>query len=103
MAKNAQQTSRGPVPTLAVDARDTGDGRGFSRSTNRHCDSLSERRRPNAARQIAGPDSAYAENTMKPASLFDQLQKGAPAPALWRFWLMRCFRRQELLPRHRIA
>jgi hypothetical protein len=41
-------------------------------------------------------------NTMKPASLFDQLQQGAPAPALWRFWLMRCFRR-ELLPRHRIA
>jgi hypothetical protein len=60
MAKNAQQTSRGPAVALAVDARNTGDGRGFSRSTIRHRDSLSERP-PVPMQRIAGPDSGYAE------------------------------------------
>jgi hypothetical protein len=39
---------------LAVDARNTGDGPGFSRSTIRHRDSLSERCRPNATDRGAG-------------------------------------------------
>jgi hypothetical protein len=41
MGKNAQQTSRGPAPALAVDVRSTDDSGGFSRSTMRHRDSLS--------------------------------------------------------------
>src|ERR1700688_1962304 len=53
-----------PAPALAVDARSTGDGRGFSRSTMRHRDSLGEHRRPSATdlAGTAGPDSAHAEH-----------------------------------------
>src|ERR1700737_3448395 len=62
MGENAQQTIPRPAVALAVHMRSTGDGGGFSRSTMRHRDSLSEHRRRNATDWAdRGQDSAYAE------------------------------------------
>ena len=59
-----------PAPTLAVDARNSGDGCGFSRSTIRHRDSLNERRRLNAT---------------------DQADRGAGSGVCGIRWNLRCY------------
>src|SRR6266404_583173 len=83
---------RRPAEALAVDVRSTSNGRGFYRSTMRHRDSLSERRPDARDRGRSRGRIPRMRNAMEPALLFDQPEQRAPAPALRRFWLTRCFR-----------
>src|ERR1700716_3310039 len=103
MGENAQQAIPRPavawpsmcaVPAMAVDFLDQQCGIATGRA--------SPSQRSGLGRPRAGFDVSGTRSTREIAVLLlDQLQQGTPALALWRFRLLRSFRR--LVGQHRIA